>query len=119
MKILNLTQHKATQDQLDAGVEEPVYKEKLCSYLNFDSGIPTYLGMKSRAEKLALYAKNEGYDKVMIGGAPYFMPVLEFVMKEAGLKVCYAFSKRVSEEKEINGVVVKVNSFKHLGFYEA
>lgn len=118
MKILNLTQHKVTQDQIDVGVEEPIYKEKICSYLNFND-MPTYLGMKSRAEKLATYAKNEGYEKVMIGGAPYFMPVLEFILKEAGLKVCYAFSKRVSEEKEINGVVVKVNNFKHIGFYEA
>ena len=34
-RILNLTQHFATSDQVKVGVEEPVHKDRIQSLLNF------------------------------------------------------------------------------------
>ena len=117
-KILNLTQHMATPDQVKAGVHEPVHKDRIQSLLNFVE-IPTEMGMKSRAEKLAYYAAEDGYVKAMIGGAPYFMSHLEKALKAKGIIPVYAFSARISTEcEQADGSVKKVNTFKHLGFYE-
>ena len=117
-KILNLTQHMATPDQIKAGVHEPVHKDRIQSLLNF-AEIPTEMGMRSRAEKLAYYASQDGYGKAMIGGAPYFMSHLEKALKAKGIIPVYAFSARESQEVEqAYGSVRKINVFKHLGFYE-
>ena len=54
---------------------------------------------------------------VMLGGAPWMMSALEKAAHLGGLSVCYAFSKRVSEEQhQPDGTVRKVNTFKHQGF---
>lgn len=54
---------------------------------------------------------------VMLGGAPWLMPALEKAAHLASLSVCYAFSKRVSEEQhQPDGSVRKVNVFRHQGF---
>lgn len=118
MNILNLTNHSATPEQISMGVKDPVFKERINSLLTFD-GIPTKAGMKSRAEKLAWYAKSEGFNYVMIGGAPYFMSTLEQVCADSGLKVLYAFSNRnVKETVFPDGRVLKEAVFEHKGFYQ-
>lgn len=117
-QILNLTQHFATPEQVKAGVHEPVFKSQVQNLLNFIE-IPTYAGMKSRAQKLAYMCKEDGYKAAMIGGAPYFMAVLEQELKIQGIKPMYAFSTRESQEVEqADGSVRKINVFKHIGFYE-
>ena len=116
--IINLTQHFPTPAQLKAGVIEPAAKERIKSYLTFE-GIPTEMGMKSRAEKLALYVRGCGFKKAMIGGIPCFMPVLEKALLDQGVTVCYAFSERKSQDKQMpDGSVQKVAVFEHKGFYE-
>ncbi len=119
IKILNLTQHTATPEQLEAGVFEPKSKKRIQELLTFDS-IPSKEQMELRARELALIAKQElgiTSKAVMIGGAPYFMSTLERVLKEEGFQVCYAFSKRECiEEKQSDGSVVKKTLFKHVGF---
>ena len=117
-RILNLTQHFATPDQVKAGVEEPVFKDQIQNLITFKE-IPTEMGLKSRAEKLALYAYADGYKKAMIGGAPYFMSHLETELKKQGVVPVYAFQIRQSHEVEQeDGSVKKVNVFRHAGFYE-
>ncbi len=59
----------------------------------------------------------------MIGGAHLSSWVApERALQKAlqmGIKpVLYAFCERVSIEKVVNGVVVKTNEFKHIGFVE-
>ena len=117
-QILNLTQHLCTPDQVKAGVHEPVHKDKVQSLITFTS-IPTEMGMRSRAEKLAYMTKEDGYQAAMIGGAPFFMAILEDELKKQGIKPVYAFSQRESIDKEMpDGSVQKINVFKHIGFYE-
>ena len=119
IKILNLTQHTATPEQLEAGVFEPGNKKRIQELLTFDR-IPSKEQMELRARELALIAKQElgiTSKAVMVGGAPYFMSTLERVLKEEGFQVCYAFSKRECiEEKQSDGSVVKKTLFKHIGF---
>ena len=120
-KILNLTQHPATADQVAAGVRDfdGEALETLKSLLTFND-LPTSDEGVERAEKIAKLAKEFGYRAAMIGGAPYLMPALERALCEMGIRPLYAFSRRESVEKTLpGGEVVKTQVFKHLGFVEA
>lgn len=131
MKILNLTQHPATPEQIKAGVVDchPLEFERLKMLLTFES-IPTAGLVDGRANRLAEFAQeahiapsgvlwHDRFHAVMIGGAPFLMAPLEAALKHK-FKVCYAFSERVSVETvKDDGSVVKTNVFKHAGFVEA
>lgn len=121
MKILNLTQHKATPEQIAAGVidvdpsNESVVKAMLTFY-----NIPKRESMTTRAKKLAAIAEESCCDAVMIGGAPYFMATLECVLKDKGITPMYSFSQRESVEETLpDGFIIKRNVFKHAGFIVA
>ena len=119
MSILNLTQHAATPEQLEAGVIDLMQHDlaSLKALLNF-VGLPTRDDVYNRAYAIAALAENLMAESVMIGGAPFLMPVLQKALQMRGITVLYAFSERVSIEKIVNGVVVKTNEFKHIGFVE-
>ena len=119
MKILNLTQHMATPDQVAAGVVEPADKQLVQALLTFDE-LPAELDIKAKAKALAEMARHDGFDAVMIGGAPYFMSALERALADSEITALYAFSKRVSvEEPQKDGSVKKVQVFTHAGFVQA
>ena len=122
--ILNLTQHTATQAQLDAGVFEPDARDKadIKRLLTFNV-LPTSAEVAYRARALMNIAANQGegptVDAVMLGGAPFLMAALHEWALEAGIKPLYAFSVRESvESTEPDGSVIKRNVFRHLGFVE-
>lgn len=116
MKVLNLTQHPATQEQVAVGVYEPANKDNVKKLLTFNS-LPSQEEIQSKAQLLAIVAVSEGAEYAMIGGAGYLMPMLEQSLKEVGIKPLHAFSERVSvEEVQPDGSVVKKNVFRHVGF---
>lgn len=118
--ILNLTQHNASREQIEAGVENvpASISEEVKKLLTFNS-LPSKSDIDARAKELANIALQCGARKAMIGGAPYLMSALEEALKENGIKPLYAYSERVSVEVELeDGSVVKRNVFKHLGFVE-
>ena len=121
MTILNLTQHPATEDQLLAGVVEPLKAEKkdIKSLLTF-TDLPVKEQVVHKAVALAYIAKGCGADAAMIGGAPYLMPELAKQLKDVGIKPLFSFTERVVQ-KEVgeDGNVVKTSIFKHQGFVEA
>ena len=128
MIIINLTQHKATSEQIDAGVSDVKSHElnDLKALLTF-SELPTKEEIQETAEMLAEFACyaslecEDDYDDItpthaMIGGAPFLMSALEAALLDKCITPVYAFSERDSVEKEIEGKVVKTNIFKHKGF---
>lgn len=121
--IVNLTQHKATQDQKDAGVVDLPEKlrDQLVELLTFDD-MPDSYEVINRAHKIARMLDDFVKSKptaAMIGGAPFLMPVLDKELRVFGHKPLYAFSKRESVEKtNPDGTVVKTSVFKHAGFVE-
>ena len=122
MTIVHLTQHNATNDQIDAGVFNVDYDHNeldyLRSLLTFDS-IPAIEDMQQRADEIAKIALRTNAKKAMIGGAPFFMGYLETALKSVGIQPLYAFSQRVSVETTAeDGTVTKQNVFKHMGFVE-
>ena len=118
-KILNLTQHPASPEQVAQGVFEPKNKTKVQRALTFNS-LPTKEEIVSRAKELADIAKEHNVSKVMIGGAPYLMSALETAMHEANITPLYAFAERdVVEATQPDGSVIKKSVFKHVGFVEA
>ena len=121
--IINLTQHLATEEQLQAGVVDlsEEKREKLQRFLNFDR-IPSELEINWRADQIvSLLEGEEGYHcQVMIGGALWLMAPLTRKLKAERYIPVYAFSVRESEEEILpDGSVKKVNIFKHKGFIPA
>jgi hypothetical protein len=124
--MLNLTQHKATQDQIDAGVTDAPeeYSADIKRLLTFDS-LPDRFEVQERAEQIAQLASVWGADEdcpdpglsAMIGGAPFLMSALESALLDYSIKPFYAFSQRESKETtDENGNVTKTNVFRHVGF---
>lgn len=143
--ILNLTQHKATPAQIKAGVidldsimseagnpevdnlaERHGFRQDQFGYfptlndcLTFDE-IPTYGKMWTRAVLLTSIAARLGFKAVMIGGAGFFLPVLERALKQRGIKPLHAFTQRNGvETANTDGSVTKTNVFEHVGFVES
>lgn len=119
MTILNLTQHVATTQQVEQGVIDmlPNHREQLVALLTF-SELPSSEQLFDRASELVILASKYACDCIMIGGAPYLMPVLESAIAiDMGKPTVYAFSKRISTEvtNEL-GEVIKTNTFAHQGF---
>ena len=113
-KIINLTQHYATVEQLSVGVVEVEDKKALCNFLTFIDA-PSSIELQKIAFDIAQFAK--GYQCAMIGGAPYLMSALEIELKQLNVQPIYSFSKRQSVEKvELDGTVTKINVFKHVGW---
>lgn len=115
--MLNLTQHRATQEQIEAGVVDLKDTDILYTLLTFDE-LPSANLIGVRAYMIAMLAKTEGAEKVMIGGAPYLMGPLEQQLKWLNIQPYYAFSERESVDVKKDGKVVKVSVFKHKGFVE-
>lgn len=141
--IMNLTQHKATPEQIAAGVIDlpDNARAQLSALLTFEE-IPTSAEVSERASVIAFFAQNQlsaipvvaGAHKgsigeppvantfsgrVMIGGAPYLMAPLERALQRGGLTPVYAFSRReMVEEMLPDGSVKKSGVFRHLGFVE-
>lgn len=121
MNILNLTQHQATQEQIEAGVVQPAHsQEEIINLLTYIS-LPSDEEIKDKVDALVKIAvqlcKEQDCVRVLLGGAPYILGYLEFCLTIKGLRPVYAFTTRVSEEETLpTGEVVKVSKFKHLGF---
>ena len=118
MSVLNLTQHDATPEQLEAGVVEPSDKAKVRRLLTFVD-IPSEREIRARAYEIAEYADREGAKKAMIGGVSYLMSILEAELIAFNIQPVYAFSRFESvEEVQPDGSVVKKTVFRHVGFIE-
>ena len=116
-KIVNLTQHPSSAEQKEAGVFDLPKDSVLFDALTFNE-LPSKEAIETRAKLIAGIALTNDATHAMIGGAPYLMSALETALKSRGVQPLYAFSERVSVEKEVNGEVVKTSVFKHLGFVE-
>lgn len=116
-EIFNLTQHKATQEQIDSGVID-IDNHLIKDLLTFENK-PSSFEILGRALKISDIAVSLGAKHVMIGGAPFFMSALESALKDKGIRVLYAFSKRESiDSHQEDGSVKKIAVFKHVGFVE-
>ena len=118
MSIVNLTQHAATAEQVEAGVVAAPRQELLKLLLTFDT-LPSAAEIDESAVELTILAIMSGCKKAMIGGAPFLMGALAATLQEAGIQPVFAFSVRESvESTDATGAVVKTAVFRHKGFVE-
>lgn len=130
MRIINLTQHAATAEQLAAGVIDlPAEQQELLKKLMTFVEPPTeeyIVNIAYEIEELA-HKLRESLDPdqierfgAMLGGALWLMGPLTWLLQYAGFECMYAFSMRVSTEIiQPDGSVTKASSFKHIGFAPA
>lgn len=144
MKILNLTQHNATSEQVAAGVTtgelSPEQIGEIRALLTFETcPQASEIGQRARQlaqiaqlaiwrEKSALpYAQEWGgeplhseanfFEYALIGGAPYLMAPLESALRVRGITPLYAYSVRESvDQAQPDGSVRKIAVFRHVGF---
>jgi hypothetical protein len=124
--ILNLTQHQASTEQVEAGVVDltGADHEELKELLTFTE-LPRDGEPEARARAIAEIARRaagnvgEGDEVLaMIGGAMWLMAPLERELANAGIAPVYAFSVRESVEETLpDGSVRKTAIFRHRGFY--
>ena len=114
--IINLTQHPASSEQIEAGVVDIGGEDRqlLRDLLTFEA-IPSPDNIDDRAFELTALAVRLGATHAMIGGAPYLMSTLEAHLSEQNIQPLYAFTQRVVEECD----GVKKSVFKHAGFVSA
>lgn len=123
-RILNLTKHCATPEQVADGVIEPSTetKEQILRLLTFDK-IPTQKEIDNRANAIANIMVKESdlmggsVNAVMIGGAPYLMSILERVLIARDITPLYSFMQMVvvAEGGRPYGFV-RESTYKHVVF---
>lgn len=117
--MINLTQHVATPEQVEAGVVDlpDSIREEIQKFLTFDTA-PVSGEIYSRAAKIADIASDIiGADSAMIDGPSFLMSALENALKERGITPYYAFTTRdVVEVEGENGEIRKTEVFRHAGF---
>ena len=134
MKILNLTQHTATAEQVEAGVQDMLAASLsgLKDALTFDAA-PSAAEITERAEYIAelaaMYDLSQSDDDggceqyptaAMIGGALWLMAPLARELRARGITPMFAFTRReVVESHGPDGAVTKTAVFRHTGFVEA
>ena len=121
MATVNLTMHKATPDQVEAGIFdlEGGAREQLLKLLDFAEP-PTAREVRTRAADIADLAVATGAERAMIGGALWLMAPLAEELRGQGIEPVFAFSRReVVEEAQADGTVKKVAVFRHAGWVPA
>ena len=122
--ILNLTQHPASPEQIEAGVVDlpSEIREAVIALLTVNI-LPTRQEIEARCADIATLAATaqEAHPvQAMIGGAPWMMACLEGALMDQGIQPVYAFSVRESvEQPQPDGSVRKINVFRHAGFVSA
>lgn len=121
---INLTQHNPTPEQAQEGVT-PASAE-ISALITFSA--QELLGAENpkslfegRAQEILSWLEENAPQarKVMIGGMPSFMPVLQKELKKAGYACLYSVSDRVSvDEVQPDGSIIKRSIFKHMGFIQ-
>ena len=131
MIIVNLTQHKASIDQIEAGVVDlPEWRrEELIEALTFRA-LPDQEELETRADFVSelVFQSGLGSDEfddpipfsAMIGGASFFMSHLERALKRKFVQPLHAFTERkVVEFVNPDGSITKESVFRHMGFVPA
>ena len=130
MKILNLTQHSPTEDQIAAGVADPddtVARNRALNVAASDLVGPNVQDIiHNRIADLVEIVLQHGLDhpvwdgRVMIGGLPVLTASLAVTLAKIGCSPVYAVTDRVSVESvQADGSVRKTSEFKHVGFVPA
>lgn len=129
-KLLNITQHVASTEQLERSIEfsyedvgsiqtvepTPEDKARIRELLTFKTiNDCSDHKMRGRAVSLAEIVKKYPVNGALIGGAPYFMSVLESVLKHSRYDLMPAYSWSVRESKELPDGK-KISVFKHAGY---
>lgn len=129
VRVINLTQHPFTQDQLtefkSAGVKDENIidtNDEIKALITFSGDIDAEV-IRDRANKVRDYVKKfRDYDNKVIGyaltgGAPFFQTAVNTACSLNGFLPIASYSERVSiEAVQADGSVVKQNVFKHKGF---
>ena len=130
MKIINLTQHRSTQEQKAAGVVDlsDPYRAKLAEAITFEGTSAPSQSEILRAAKRACNlvskcvtaADRRQPEAALIGGALWLMAPLARELRHRGIKPLFAYSRRESAEfTDADGSVSKRSIFRHIGFVEA
>ena len=118
MTIINLTQHDATQDQLDAGVVnligEAAYKLKQAYRFNY---VPSAEEKNRRVREIVQIAIDCKAEKALLDGPAWLTSALERELAVHEISAVYSFSMYpIIMTMEGDGTLVKRQRIKHMTF---
>ena len=113
MRILNCTNHNATDKQLRMGVIEPDEQDKRAIQQSITFELPVSMADIRRAcDMVTEYTEKYGCAAALIGGAPFLQGYLESSLFAKSLCAAFAFTRRISAERKMpDGSVEKVSVF--------
>ena len=125
-RIINLTQHPFTQDQLNEFALAGITADNIIDTNDTLKAIITFTGeidvaiIQEKANQLSEYIAQYVGDKpclAMVGGAPFFQMAVNVACLNNNVLPLTAYSERVSVETvQADGSIAKQNIFKHKGF---
>lgn len=125
-RIINLTQHLFSQDQLNEFALAGITADNIIDTNDTLKAIITFTGeidvavIQEKANQLSQYIAQYVGDKpclAMVGGAPFFQMAVNVACLNHNVLPLAAYSERVSVESvQADGSIVKQNIFKHKGF---
>ena len=117
-KFLNISNHVLTKEQID-GLEDLILDKpeviELPADLKAKWGQLNPDNYHEVCHEIYLFAKENGIRHCHLAG---FMPAVVCMSKAYPLFLYYSFSERVSEEKEVDGKIVKTSVFKHKSWHQ-
>ena len=91
-RILNLTGTVSTPEQRAQGVVDPCEEMRAeCARLLAFRFAPDGAEIRIAAEGIRTMAVSMGADRALIGGAPFMVPYLQFLLRESNIEVMFAF----------------------------
>ena len=97
MAILNLSRIRLNAELIDAGVIDlkPYHRRKLLSSVSFPEPPQGPQELVVRANEVSELASEYEVKDVLIGGIPFFMPILSAVLQGDGYGVWFQFSDKI------------------------
>lgn len=129
VRVINLTQHTFSQEQLAefkaAGVKDENIidtNDEIKALITFNGDIDVEI-IRERANNVRDYVKkfldydNNVVGYALTGGAPFFQAAVNEACRINGFVAMASYSERVSQERvQADGTIVKSSVFKHKGF---
>lgn len=118
MKFLNISNHILAQEQIEdikkALNTEEIEIVELPQDIKSQWSNLTPDNYELVCERIIKYMKDNEIGHAHLAG---FAPAVVYIVMCSWSYFFYSYSERVSEEKEVNGEIIKTSIFKHKGWY--
>lgn len=119
LKVLNCSNHTLTEKQiedLEKTLTSDIEIVELSEELKKEWGQSNPYTYRVTVKSILNFCDEQKIEYIHLAG---FMPAVYDMLKHGGYKhFFYSYTVRITEEKEVNGEIIKTSKFKHEGWFE-